>query len=165
VSKAYLKGTVKKVFDLQSGQGKKGPWTRQDMVVTKEDGNEQILKVWDGDQIQVYEGATIEAHGKLDEYKGEVRVTANANDVTVNGTAPATPEVARTVLSGGPSAGNGQATIPFTRLQEINAEWYPKLLEMTGDPVAAATLLNTDKIALTKHAKVVDDDGEEVVPF
>jgi hypothetical protein len=82
MSKAYIKGTIKKVFDLKSGEGKRGPWTRLDMVVTKEDDSEQILKVWGGDTLQAYEGATVEAHGKLDEYGGEVRVVADAKDVT-----------------------------------------------------------------------------------
>jgi hypothetical protein len=184
MSKAYLTGTVKKMFDLQRGTSAKTgkDWTRLDVVVTKTDGEEQILKVWDGDQLQVYEGATIEAHGKLDEYKGEVRVVANAKDVTVNGNAPATPEVAKTVLSGQASVSTGQGTIPFTRLMELHAEWGPKLARSYSDAfsdmgkmevvaaagiTAASSSMNTALIALTKQAKVVDDDGDEdgQVPF
>jgi hypothetical protein len=128
MSKAYLKGTVERLYKLQTGirdDGKK--WTRQDIVVLTDNGEEKA-KIWDGDQAQIYEGATIEIHGKLEEYAGKTSVVANylntkgepTGDVKVNGNAPATPEVAKTVLSGQASVSTGQGTIPFTRLMELH---------------------------------------------
>ena len=151
MSKAYIKGTIKKVFDLKYGEGKRGPWTRLDMVVTKEDGNEQILKVWSGDTLQAYEGATVEAHGKLDEYGGEVRVVADAKDVTLNGGAAPTPERAREIMTS-----SSPARYLASRKIEIDTLLLPKYIELGMTPEAAAALVNTQWIGITS-GKVEDD--------
>jgi hypothetical protein len=149
MSKAYIKGTIKKVFDLKSGEGKRGPWTRLDVVVTKEAGSveldaEPILKIWGGDQLQVYEGATVEAHGKLDEYGGQVRIVADAKDVTINGGAAPTPEQAKVIMT--------SASPKFTLSQfvEFVAELHPKFQELSGDPGAAKSYVITAWLGITK---------------
>jgi hypothetical protein len=159
VSKAYIKGTIKKVFDLKSGEGKRGPWTRLDMVVTKEDDSEQILKVWGGDTLQAYEGATVEAHGKLDEYGGEVRVVADAKDVTVNGGASPTPEQAKVIMT--------SASPKFTLSQfvEFVAELHPKFQELSGDPGAAKSYVITAWLGITKGQLEDDLSDPDKVPF
>jgi hypothetical protein len=151
MSKAYIKGTIKKVFDLKSGEGKRGPWTRLDVVVTKEDGDEQILKIWGGDTLQIYEGATVEAHGKLDEYGGEVRVVADAKDVTINGGAAPTPEQAKVIMTS-----SSPARYLASRKIEIDTLLLPKYIELGMTPEAAAALVNTQWIGITS-GKVEDD--------
>jgi hypothetical protein len=156
MSKAYIKGTIKKVFDLKSGEGKRGPWTRLDMVVTKEDGSEQleaepIVKVWGGDTLQVYEGASIEAHGKIDEYGGQVRIVADAKDVTINGGAAPTPEQAKEIMTS-----SSPARYLASRKIEIDTLLLPKYIELGMTPEAAAALVNTQWIGITS-GKVEDD--------
>ena len=165
MSKAYIKGTIKKLFELSDGVSTKTgkPWTRLDMVITKEDGEEQILKVWSGDTLQAYEGATVEAHGKLDEYKGEVRVVADAKDVTVNGASAPTPEQAKTVLSGGPSVSKGQRTL--SEYVDFVAEYHPKFKKLVDSDEAAKSYVITAWIDIGKGGMTDDLAEEEPVPF
>ena len=165
MSKAFIRGTIKKLFDLQDGVSAKtgNPWTRLDMVITKEDGEEQILKVWSGDTLQAYEGATVEAHGKLDEYKGEVRVVADAKDVTINGATPATPAVAAAVLNAPASVSKGQRTL--SEYVAFVSEFHPRFKELVGDDEAAKSYVITAWIDIGKGGMTNDVDDEEVVPF
>ena len=161
MSKAYIKGTIKKVFDLKSGEGKRGPWTRLDMVVTKEDGSEQILKVWDGDQIQAYEGATVEAHGKLDEYGGEVRVVANAKDVKVNGGAAPTPEQAKTLM-----ASTAPTKYKLSDLYAFAGQHHTKFKELLGcDDGTAQKYVVTAWLGVTKGQLEDDLSDPDGVPL
>jgi hypothetical protein len=157
MSKAYIKGTIKKVFDLKSGEGKRGPWTRLDMVVTKEDGNEQILKVWSGDTLQAYEGATVEAHGKLDEYGGEVRVVADAKDVTINGGAAPTPEQAKVLMSS--TAPAKRTTSDFYAFMGFHHPKVKELLDCDHD--------TAEKYVVTMWLGNLEDDliDADKVPF
>ena len=167
MSRASIKGVVTKVFELQSGDN----WTRLDMKVDQEGGSgERMLKVWGGDKLQVSEGDTIEAFGKLEEYKGDLRVIANltkkdgtlTGDVTVNGTAP-TAEQAKTVLSGGPSVSKGQRTL--SEYVDFVAEYHPKFKGLVDSDEAAKSYVITAWIDISKGGMVNDIDDDEPVPF
>lgn len=190
MARAYIKGTVKKVFDLATGEGKSGPWSRLDMKVEPEaGGEEQTLKVWGGAALvgMVYEGATIEAHGRLEEYKGAQCIVANylkkdgtpSGDVTVNGAAPPTAEQAKVVMTS-----SSPTMLPLSRLAELHGsiglgamrcyldEVTSRHPEAANSPEVIAAAISagsnaahTAFIGLNKSAKLEDDLDPDGIPF
>ena len=71
-----FKGRVKKVFTPKSGQGKKGRWSMQGIIVA--DGTREIgVTIWEGDELRRdWEGQVIYIEGniKRDEYEGKAKL-------------------------------------------------------------------------------------------